>query len=67
MCLEEKRAQFQDLVRELLKCGYLENEIIALAGIGSSKIETIGEEVLDRGIEILINQLEFAKKCIGFF
>lgn len=65
MCIKDVRQQFDILVSELRKCGYLESEIFAIAKIENSKIDTISEDKLKKGTKVLKRQLEFAKKCLG--
>ncbi len=60
-----KKEQFENLVKKLKQCGYLEDEIYAIARIGSKETGKLDEDILDRGIEILNRQLSFAKKCIN--
>jgi hypothetical protein len=60
-----KEEQFDNLIKELKRCGYLEDEIFAIARIGTKEPDKMSKETLDRGIDILNRQLNFAKRCIN--
>lgn len=64
MDISAKKAQFLSLVDELEECGYLKSEVYAIAKIDETRFHSINAERLNEGINVLKNQLVFAKKCL---